>query len=128
MNICVEKTLMYEKYVRKCMMNFWVNFLNNSPPRDIQMLSVVQNQNMVKKDSPKSWKQKYFLFLPTSNRLSPKFEITKTDDIVHKSFLEQKIHTFCIRPHHTTYFPHFHITNNKNGTLFFLSISQFPDV
>ena len=87
------------------------------------MLSVVQNQNMVKKDSPNhEEKQKYF-FCFSLHILQidypRKFENTKTDDIVHKSFLEQKIHTFCIRPHHTTNFPHFHITNNKNGTLFF---------
>ena len=86
------------------------------------MLSVVQNQNMVKKILQIMKKTNiFFCFSLHILQIDypQKFENTKTDDIVHKSFLEQKIHTFCIRPHHTTYFPHFHITNNKNGTLFF---------
>ena len=87
------------------------------------MLSVVQNQNMVKKILQIMKKTKIFFVCFSLHILQidypQKFENTKTDDIVHKSFLEQKIHTFCIRPHHTTHFPHFHITNNKNGTLFF---------
>ena len=48
-----------------------------------------------------------------------KFENTKTDDIVHKSFLEQKIHTFCIRPPPQNLFPHFHITNTKKWHFIF---------
>lgn len=50
-----------------------------------------------------------------------KFENTKTDDIVHKSFLEQKIHTFCIRPHHTTYFPSIFTSQIIKMALYFFS-------
>jgi len=84
--------------------------LNNSP-RDIQMLSVVQNQKIMdKKDSP-NHENKIFFFVSPLLILQIDYpqnlKIQKTNDIVHKSFLEQKIHTFCIRPHHTTHFPPF---------------------
>ena len=89
---------------------------------------------MDKKDSPNHEENKIFFFVSPLHILQINYpqnlKIQKTkDDIVHKSFLEQKIHTFCIRPPPQNLFPHFHITNTKKWHfIFFSQFLNSPDV